>query len=483
MKDYTSTSILKKYKRKATLFHKMIAMIMFCGFLFVGQPLAVYAGGVAGSDTEQLTPAGQPDTKEKDEKYIKSERVGIIYTGDSRIRRLNLTINMKGMKDTWVVCKSGMGYNWFVREGIPRIDRLMKEKKYIDKWVIVSGWGVNDLWNSGTYINKYMSLLDGSWSECDLWLMSVNPVNGNKKSKYNSIPSFNSKIKSYVNKAGENVFYIDTNKAMLSKGFSTIDGLHYTEGTNRLIYQAIRDEIGPAYASVSYKSIGINKNSQRTLKLNNYEGSVKWKSSDSNVVKIISTGGTNNESVTVKALNPGTAVVRACIAGREAECEVNVTDNKVMVAYFSCFGETESVAEYIQRRVGGELAWIDTHDVYPYTERKLAAAAKNELETDARPALDTYIADMSQFDTIYLGFPLWYGFAPRAVCTFIESYDMSGKLIRPFIITQENENCSDSIAEIKRLIRDAVVEEPFTVDKDNVLTKKAKKDIKKVFAD
>lgn len=495
--------IIKNIRKKAAFYHIMIAIVMLCGFLFTdsgyvlagsGKNVNLYAVG-SGKTAGISNSAGgvdRPETAEDSsdsedgQKYIESERIGIIYTGDSRIRRLNLTINMKGMKDTWVVCKSGMGYNWFVSEGIPQIDRLMKEKKYIDKWVIISGWGVNDLWNCGTYINKYTSLMKGRWSKCDLRLMSVNPVDGAMKSKYGAIPSFNSRIKSYVKKAGKNVFYIDTNRVMMSKGFSTIDGLHYTESTNRIIYKAIYDEIQQAYASVNYKCIEINVNSQRTLTLDNYEGRVKWKSSDSNILKIVSAGGTNNKSVTVKALNPGTASVKASFGGREASCEVKVTDNRVMVAYFSYSGETETAAEYIQRRVGGNLVWIDINDVYPYTEKKLAAAAKRELESDARPPLDsdTYagVGDMSQYDTVYLGFPLWYGFAPRAVCTFIESFNMDGKTVKPFVITQGNDDCSGGVAEIKSLIPNAVVGEPFALDREKVLTKKAKKEIKKTFA-
>lgn len=469
----------------------MIAIVMLCGFLFTnsgyvsaksGKNTDLYAGDIYKQGTD--ADLGSSDAA-AGQKYEKSERIGIIYTGDSRIRRLNLTINMKGMKDTWVVCKSGMGYNWFVSEGIPRIDRLMKEKKYIDKWVIVSGWGVNDLWNSGTYINKYTSLMKGRWSKCELWLMSVNPVDGAMKSKYGAIPSFNSRIKAYANEAAGNVYYIDTNRVMLSKGFSTIDGLHYTESTNRLIYETVCDAIWPAYAAVNYKYLALNVNSQRTLTLDNYEGKVKWKSTDSKILKIVSTGGAGNRSVTIKALSPGTALLRARFGGREASCEVKVSDDRVMVAYFSYSGETEAAAEYIHKRVGGNLVWIDISDVYPYTEKKLAAAAKMELETDARPLLDSYTyactGDMSQYDIIYLGFPLWYGFAPRAVCTFIESFHMDAKVVKPFVITRENEDVGGSIAEIKRLIPNAAVGEPFTLDAKNVLTKKAKKEIRSKF--
>ena len=127
---------------------------------------------------------------------LSAERTGFIFTGDSRIRRLNLTVDLKSKKDTFVVCKSGMGYNWFVSQGLPQINNIMKSKKSIDKWVIVSGWGVNDLWNRNTYINRYKSLLKNEWKGVDLYLMSVNPVDGAMLSKYGGISSFNSGISS-----------------------------------------------------------------------------------------------------------------------------------------------------------------------------------------------------------------------------------------------------------------------------------------------
>ena len=109
-------------------------------------------------DMQVNTSANMPANKSGNNN-LSAERTGFIFTGDSRIRRLNLTVDLKSKKDTFVVCKSGMGYNWFVSQGLPQINNIMKSKKSIDKWVIVSGWGVNDLWNRNTYINRYKSLL------------------------------------------------------------------------------------------------------------------------------------------------------------------------------------------------------------------------------------------------------------------------------------------------------------------------------------
>lgn len=189
--------------------------------------------------------------------YWEEARTGYIFTGDSRIRRLNLTIGMDELCDTWVVCKSGMGYNWFIKEGLPQINRIMEKEDYIDEWIIISGWGVNDLWNIDTYINKYDSLIKTKWKKCRLYLMSVNPVNGNMTGKYRSIPYFNDKLKKFTEgRKRKNIYYADTYSAMKKKGFATIDGLHYTEETNRFIYKSINNILNDNY-KISYKSCPI----------------------------------------------------------------------------------------------------------------------------------------------------------------------------------------------------------------------------------
>jgi len=463
---------------------------------------------VALAEDVQQPPATETFNNENSN-YVKSERIGYIYTGDSRIRRLNLTINMKKMKDTWVVCKSGMGYAWFKQYGLPEIARLMKEKTYIDRWVIISGWGVNDLWNINTYLTKYSSLMNGKWKNSDLYLLSVNPVNGRMIYKYRSIPSFNKSLVGYVEEKQEEskrISYIDTNDVMTTKGFSTIDGLHYSEKTNKLIYKTVRDVLDDIYVRINYQSMNININAERTLKILNTGKKAVWSSSDENIFSIVKTNGKNSESVTIKAKTPGTASLIATVGGKELSCQINVVDNKVMVAYFSVTGEVEAMAEYLHKRVGGDLVWIDRTKVYPYSYKKMMAAAKKELEKNARPAIDTVLADMSKYDVVYLGYPLWYEYAPRPVCTFIENNDMTGKVIRPFVMNYpEEETSSDkedeiknetadenagkadkkdeqkdelSVQEIKSIIPNAVVEEPLLLDYSYAATKKIKKIIR-----
>lgn len=105
---------------------------------------------------------------------------------------------------------------------------------------------------------------------------------------------------------------------------------------------------------------------------------------------------------------------------------------KILVAYFSWSGNTKAVAEEIHKQVGGDIVEIVPATPYSETYSVTVAKAKTEQEAGARPAISTKIADFEQYDTIYLGYPNWWGSMPMPVATFIDTYKMSGKKVAPF---------------------------------------------------
>ncbi len=252
-----------------------------------------------------------------------SSHTGYIYTGDSRIRRLNLTVRMDKLDDTWVVCKSGMGYSWFVNEGLPQINDIIENEKQIDNWVIVSGWGVNDLWNSETYIKQYKRLLQNEWKGCRLYLMSVNPVNGRAAAKYGGIPYFNNKLKAF-SEENKKVEYIDTYSVMRRRGFKTIDGLHYTEATNRLIYKTVRDVLNEDNACLTYKKIIMYIGSQRELSVIDYDGEALWDTDNNDVAFISKIKGKNGQKAVIRAVMPGSTAVTVKCGDKYIKCDIIV---------------------------------------------------------------------------------------------------------------------------------------------------------------
>lgn len=110
-----------------------------------------------------------------------------------------------------------------------------------------------------------------------------------------------------------------------------------------------------------------------------------------------------------------------------------MNDSKVLIAYYSYSGNTKDVAEAIQKDIGGDLFEIKTEGTYPEEYRPMTEQAKKEIQDGYRPALTTKVADIAQYDTIFIGSPNWWGTITPQVSSFIDSYDLSGKKVIPFI--------------------------------------------------
>ena len=109
---------------------------------------------------------------------------------------------------------------------------------------------------------------------------------------------------------------------------------------------------------------------------------------------------------------------------------------KLLVAYFSASGVTAQAAETIAETIGADLYEIRPET--PYTPADLDwmnRRSRSSVEMNdpaSRPAIAEPAADIEQYDTVLVGFPVWWYVEPRIVDTFLESYDFSGKTMIPF---------------------------------------------------
>ena len=109
---------------------------------------------------------------------------------------------------------------------------------------------------------------------------------------------------------------------------------------------------------------------------------------------------------------------------------------EVLIAYFSATNNTENIANHLNDILDADLYEIVPED--PYTADDLdyndsSSRSSQEMnDPDARPVISGSVDNMEQYDVIFLGYPIWWGEAPRIVNTFLESYDLSGKTIVPF---------------------------------------------------
>lgn len=110
--------------------------------------------------------------------------------------------------------------------------------------------------------------------------------------------------------------------------------------------------------------------------------------------------------------------------------------SKILVAYFSASGVTAKAAKALASASGADLFEIVPET--PYTKADLnwmdkqSRSSVEMADQSSRPAIASYVDNMEQYDTVFVGYPIWWYVAPTIINTFLESYDFSGKTVIPF---------------------------------------------------
>ncbi|QZN97124.1 flavodoxin [Symbiopectobacterium purcellii] len=112
-------------------------------------------------------------------------------------------------------------------------------------------------------------------------------------------------------------------------------------------------------------------------------------------------------------------------------------------------GSTQYVAQLLQKQTQGDLYRIETTTPYPRQHEALLRAAEKEQQTKARPSLNTPLPDLSHYDTIYVGYPIWWYTMPMVIYGLFEQNDFANKTIIPFT-THGGSRLADSLREIAR---------------------------------
>lgn len=131
----------------------------------------------------------------------------------------------------------------------------------------------------------------------------------------------------------------------------------------------------------------------------------------------------------------------------------------VLVAYFSHTGNTEAVAEQIAERTGGTLAQIQRAEEYADLQQE----AEEEILQGVRPEITVSVDNVEEYDTIFVGYPIWWDEAPAMIATFLESYDFSGKTIVPFC-TSASDSIDNSLHIFSELCPEATIAEGLTAN-------------------
>lgn len=161
---------------------------------------------------------------------------GFIFIGDSRFTQMDNFLHLNNLNENYfVVAKPSMGYYWLITEAKEQINQLKNEHSEIEKWVMISNLGVNDLHNAKLYKEEYEKLAN----DMEIIFVSVFPVED-----YSTILD-NKDIEEF-NKIVSDSKYITTwdgYQYLSDNGFSTVDKLHFTDTTYKDIYEYLNSKI------------------------------------------------------------------------------------------------------------------------------------------------------------------------------------------------------------------------------------------------
>ena len=149
---------------------------------------------------------------------------------------------------------------------------------------------------------------------------------------------------------------------------------------------------------------------------------------------------------------------------------------KSLVIYFSRAGEnyfggelknidkgnTEVIAEYIQEESSADLFKVEPANEYPADYMKCIDVAKKEKQDDARPPITETLADISEYDTVFIGFPNWWGTLPMPMWTQLEQLDFAGKTVKPFV-THEGSGFGSAERDLKKLCEGAEIKKGLSI--------------------
>ena len=137
-----------------------------------------------------------------------------------------------------------------------------------------------------------------------------------------------------------------------------------------------------------------------------------------------------------------------------------MTNGKTLIAYYSYSGNTKSVAEKIQSITGADLFKIENVKEYPKNYTDVVNLAKQEKAENTLPELVNN-GDISEYDTIFLGTPVWWYTFATPIRTFLTNNDFSNKTIKPFC-THGGGGASSTYSDMQKLCPNATVKEGFT---------------------
>lgn len=151
--------------------------------------------------------------------------------------------------------------------------------------------------------------------------------------------------------------------------------------------------------------------------------------------------------------------------------ETAAENGKALVVYYSwsTSGNTQKMAEFIQQQTGADILELEPANAYPADYSATADLAKEERDANTRPEIANLPESVAEYDTIFLGYPIWWHTAPMIIGTFLESFDLGGKDIYPFSqsASMDTEQFANSMAFVQENVTGANIHEGLFVSASN----------------
>ena len=187
----------------------------------------------------------------------------------------------------------------------------------------------------------------------------------------------------------------------------------------------------------------------------------------------------------MKALNnilTGAALMMSVACSGTTKAETSPLNNentqktqtgKALVVFFSHAGEnysvgvidkgnTKWVAEFIQELTGADMFEVEAEKSYDMPYNQLIKVAQDEQRNGEKPAYKGQVPDLSQYDTIYIGTPIWWGTYPQVMFTFFDKNDLNGKTLMPFA-THEGSGLGNTINDLKKAYPNATIKSGLAI--------------------
>lgn len=205
--------------------------------------------------------------------------------------------------------------------------------------------------------------------------------------------------------------------------------LNYGDDEIKLIIDSVTAYLNDTPNTLDTAPTTINERTMLPLRFiaESFKFNVDWEQSTQTVTI---TKPSQSVETTIPTTTPSTSPIP-----QETNSPSENIESKTLVVYFSNTGNTEKIAESIVSGIGADVYEIEAEE--PYTSADLnyntdCRANREQNNISARPKIGNLPLNIDEYDTIYLGYPIWWGQAPKIIYTFLESFDFTGKTIIPF---------------------------------------------------